>query len=392
MHLFGFGRRSSTPPEPENARMVALRSLATSAVAADEARAYAEALELYTRLIQNMLELLPGIPDQDSWKKKIEGYITRAEQVKALAVPPPTTSSLVAQNDPYAHMILDEVLDKSPGVHWDDIAGLSFAKQTLQEAIVLPTLRPDLFTGLCSPPKGALLFGPPGTGKTMLAKAIATEAKATFFSITASTLTSKWMGEGEKLVRALFEMARELQPSVIFMDEIDAVLSARAGASEHEASRRLKNQFLVQMDGVASRSVDRVLVLGATNLPFELDEALLRRLEKRIYVPLPDPPAREALLLHALKPHACALTSRDIERIVRETNGFSGSDVRTLCKEAAMGPLRSVGARLAHISKDELRPIAMSDFTAALNRVRPSVSEATLGRFDAWNDAHGAAS
>eukprot|EP01041_Mallomonas_annulata_P011350 gene11350-23757_t len=123
--------------------------------------------------------------------------------------------------------IFNEMLDKSPGVKWDDISGLALAKQTLQEAVILPNLRPDLFTGLRAPSRGVLLFGPPGTGKTLLAKAVATESGFAFFSITASSVTSKYVGEGEKLMKTLFEMAKKMQPSVIFFDEIDALMSSR---------------------------------------------------------------------------------------------------------------------------------------------------------------------
>ena len=154
--------------------------------------------------------------------------------------------------DPEITKTLNEsILDSAPDIHWDDISGLSEVKKVLQETIVLPTLRPDIFSGLYAPSKGILLYGPPGTGKTMLAKAVATECKSTFFSISASTLTSKWMGEGEKLMRGLFKMANEKAPSVIFFDEIDSIMGARGG-NEHEASRRLKTEFLVQFDGVNS--------------------------------------------------------------------------------------------------------------------------------------------
>lgn len=138
----------------------------------------------------------------------------------------------------------DSILEGDPNVKWDDISGLSEVKKILNETIVLPTLRPDIFNGLYAPSKGILLYGPPGTGKTLLAKAVATECKSTFFSISASTLTSKWMGEGEKLMRGLFALALEKAPSVIFFDEIDSIMGARGG-NEHEASRRLKTEFLV---------------------------------------------------------------------------------------------------------------------------------------------------
>ncbi|ETO66309.1 hypothetical protein, variant 2 [Phytophthora nicotianae P1976] len=292
------------------------------------------------------------------------------------------------QHAEHAHTILDEVLDHSPGVHWTDIAGLEIAKQILQEAVILPTLRPDLFTGLRAPPRGVLLFGPPGTGKTLLAKAVATEAKATFFNISASSLTSKWVGEGEKLVRALFEMARELQPSVVFMDEIDALLSTRS-ASENDASRRIKNQFFTELDGAASSQEDRILVMGATNLPQELDEAIVRRLEKRIYVPLPDASSREGLIRHLLSSQKFFMSSRDFKQIVKATEGYSGSDLKAVCKDAALGPIRELGARVANVKAEDVRGINASDFQVALTRVRPSVSSRTIQDLVAWNEQYG---
>jgi len=195
-----------------------------------------------------------------------------------------------------AKALEDSILDSDPNVHWEDIKGLSEVKKVLHETIVLPSLRPDLFSGLYAPSKGILLYGPPGTGKTLLAKAVATECKSTFFSISASTLTSKWMGEGEKLMRGLFAMALEKAPSVIFFDEIDSIMGARGG-NEHEASRRLKTEFLVQFDGVNNQMEGKnMLVLAATNRPWDLDEAALRRLTRRIYIPLPDSEAREAII------------------------------------------------------------------------------------------------
>lgn len=140
---------------------------------------------------------------------------------------PITTTSNKENQDEYTTRMMEELVDRSPGVRWDDIAGLSFAKQTLQEAVILPNLRPDLFTGLRSPPKGVLFFGPPGTGKTMLAKAVATESGFSFFAISAASIVSKFVGEGEKMMRALFEVARAKQPAVIFFDEIDSLMSAR---------------------------------------------------------------------------------------------------------------------------------------------------------------------
>jgi len=200
----------------------------------------------------------------------------------------------------YQQIILDEIMDKTTSVRWDDISGLDSAKQALNEMVIFPMLRPDIYTGLRAPVRGLLLFGPPGNGKTFLAKAVATEAKATFFSISASSLVSKWLGDSEKLVRALFEVARYLQPSIIFIDEIDSVLTERS-SNEHEASRRLKTEFLIQFDGVSSSSEDKIFVMGATNRPQDIDEAARRRFVKRIYIPLPNAEARESLIRNLLK-------------------------------------------------------------------------------------------
>ncbi len=135
-------------------------------------------------------------------------------------------------------------MESGPGVKWDDIEGLQAVKSALQENIVLPQLRPDLFTGIRAPTKGILLYGPPGNGKTLLAKAVATECKSTFFSISASTLVSKWMGESEKLMRTLFALAAIQSPSIIFIDEVDSILTKRS-SEENESSRRLKTEFLI---------------------------------------------------------------------------------------------------------------------------------------------------
>ena len=169
--------------------------------------------------------------------------------------------------------------------------GLKNVKQSLVENIIYPQMRPDVFTGIREPTRGILLYGPPGNGKTMIAKAVSTECKATFFSISASTLMSKWVGESEKLMKTLFAVAAIYSPSIIFIDEIDSMLTARS-SQENESARRVKTEFLIQIDGVGNYKKSNVLVIGATNRPFDLDEAALRRLTKRIYIGLPDKEAR----------------------------------------------------------------------------------------------------
>lgn len=317
-----------------------------------------------------------------------------------------------------ARKILNDVVVQGDEVHWRDVAGLEIAKNALRETVVYPFLRPDLFMGLREPARGMLLFGPPGTGKTMLARAVATESKSTFFSISASSLTSKYMGESEKLVKALFGLARVLAPSIIFVDEIDSLLSQRSGSGEHEATRRIKTEFLIQWSDLqraaAGRDMNekdkergdanRVLVLAATNLPWAIDEAARRRFVRRQYIPLPEPQTRKTQLCTLLGQQKHSLASIDIQNLVELTEGklhfslsnsralingshsagFSGSDITALAKDAAMGPLRSLGEALLHMTMDEIRPIMLHDFKASLGTIRPSVSKAGLKQHEDW--------
>nr|XP_034839942.1 fidgetin-like protein 1 [Maniola hyperantus] len=286
-------------------------------------------------------------------------------------------------------LIESEIIDKGTPIGWEDIAGLQMAKSVIQEAVVWPLLRPDIFTGLRRPPRGILLFGPPGTGKTLIGKCVAAQCHATFFSISASSLTSKWIGDGEKMVRALFAVARCHQPAVIFIDEIDSLLTQRSD-SEHEATRRIKTEFLVQFDGAATADEDRLLIVGATNRPQELDEAARRRLVKRLYIPLPDIDARQQIISNLLREENHELTEHNMSEIAGLTDGYSGADMKSLCSEAAMGPIRSVPlSQIVTIDRDKVRPVNVQDFKAALQRVRPSVSQDDLGQYVKWNNTYG---
>lgn len=288
-----------------------------------------------------------------------------------------------------ANLIMNEIVDSGASVSFEDIAGQDLAKQALQEIVILPALRPELFTGLRAPARGLLLFGPPGNGKTMLAKAVAAESKATFFNISAASLTSKYVGEGEKLVRALFAVARELQPSVIFIDEVDSLLCERR-EGEHDASRRLKTEFLIEFDGVQSGGDDRVLVMGATNRPQELDEAVLRRFAKRVYVALPDGETRFTLLKNLLGKHGNPLSKNELSSLAKKSAGYSGSDLTSLAKDAALGPIRELGPdQVRSMAASEMRNIKMKDFEDSLKRIKPSVSPATLHMYTKWNNDFG---
>ena len=285
--------------------------------------------------------------------------------------------------------ILSEVMVANLDTQWEDIAGLVGAKRVIQEVVVLPMLRPDLFTGLRAPAKGLLLFGPPGTGKTLLGNSNEAQTGSTFFNISASSLTSKWVGDGEKLVRVLFALARIKQPSVIFIDEIDSLLCARS-ENDVESSRRIKTEFLVQMDGAGVLQEDRFLVIGATNRPQELDDAVRRRMVKRLYIPLPDAEARQHLVSHLLADQSHSLSAEQISSIVAQTRGFSGADMSSLCSEASMGPVRDISlSEIRTIAAQHVRPIEHADFVTALRSVRPSVSPNDLDQYVVWNSQFG---
>uniref|UniRef100_A0A8D0CN45 Katanin p60 ATPase-containing subunit A1 n=1 Tax=Scleropages formosus TaxID=113540 RepID=A0A8D0CN45_SCLFO len=287
-----------------------------------------------------------------------------------------------------------DIVSRNPNVHWDDIADLEDAKKLLREAVVLPMWMPDFFKGIRRPWKGVLMVGPPGTGKTMLAKAVATECGTTFFNVSSSTLTSKYRGESEKLVRLLFEMARFYAPTTIFIDEIDSICSRRGTSDEHEASRRVKSELLVQMDGVGGALENddpskMVMVLAATNFPWDIDEALRRRLEKRIYIPLPTAKGRAELLKINLREVEVA-PDVDLALIAEKIQGYSGADITNVCRDASMMAMRRRIQGLAPeeiraLSKDELQmPVTMEDFELTLKKISKSVSAADLEKYESW--------
>ncbi|KIY62200.1 AAA-domain-containing protein [Cylindrobasidium torrendii FP15055 ss-10] len=309
------------------------------------------------------------------------------------------------------------IITETPNVKWDDVAGLEGAKASLKEAVILPIKFPHLFTGKRTPWKGILLYGPPGTGKSYLAKAVATEAKSTFFSVSSSDLVSKWQGDSERLVRQLFEMARENKPSIIFIDEIDSLAGSRS-EGESEGSRRIKTEFLVQMNGVGHDDTG-VLVLGATNIPWQLDNAIKRRFEKRIHIPLPGIDARRDMFQLHVGNTPCELTTKDYRTLASKTEGYSGSDISIVVRDALMQPVRKViGAThfkkvdvegkmkwtpcspgdadaqektWSDIESDELLepPLRINDFLKSLESVRPTVTESDIKRHDEWTKESG---
>lgn len=303
-------------------------------------------------------------------------------------------------------MLERDCVERCPSVSWESIAGLEEAKKLLEEAVVLPLVMPGYFTGIRRAWKGVLLFGPPGTGKTMLAKAVATQCETTFFNVSAASMASKYRGDAEKLVRILFEMARFYAPTTIFFDEVDA-LGGKRGGDEHEASRRVKAELLVQMDGVGSSEGEeggekkkQVTVLAATNRPWDLDEALRRRLEKRVYIPLPKFEGRKQLFEINLS--KCKLgPDASIADLVNKTEGYSGADVTNVCREASMmglrkrvAQLRSEGTRIADVASELQNevdvPITQADFHEAIKNTSKSVGTEDLQKFSDWMKEFGA--
>jgi SpoVK/Ycf46/Vps4 family AAA+-type ATPase len=278
----------------------------------------------------------PTTPTSDDSEVSAEDAVRSAWEAKVAALMKNLPKGV---DEGAAKQIFNEIVVQGDEVHWDDVAGLDIAKKALKEAVVYPFLRPDLFMGLREPARGMLLFGPPGTGKTMLARAVATESRSTFFSISASSLTSKFLGESEKLVRALFSLAKSLAPSIIFVDEIDSLLSARSGSGEHEATRRIKTEFLIQWSDLQRAAAgreqsekekergdaSRVLVLAATNLPWAIDEAARRRFVRRQYIPLPEDETRAVQLRTLLGHQKHGLDEEDIQRLVDLTDGMCSS-------------------------------------------------------------------
>jgi vacuolar protein-sorting-associated protein 4 len=312
--------------------------------------------EVTLRLIdarRQFSEIPQVVQELQSWSRDVRTRITLAQSGRSTVEPgfdgAPTAvpaAPLAAPANPAADAAaakVDGLLDKAThGEHepvlWEDIIGIDDAVQGVREAVEIPYLLPQFFTGARAPWRGVLLYGPPGTGKTMLGKAAATAVDSTFFYISAADLTSKWLGEGEKLVQGLFAAARANAPAIIFIDELDSILTQRK-ENEHDAIRRLKTQFFVEMEGFAA--TDKVTVIGATNCPWDMDDAAIGRFEKRVYVPLPSPESLAEMLWHKLKAFPHRLTREDCNGLASYMRNYSGRDVRHLVSEVAMEPVRA---------------------------------------------------
>ena len=388
---------------------------AQAAVRLDEAGRYRQAINKYQRAAEILIQFVKYNKNPIMIRRcqeQIEQYVGRAQALKAHlsgprrrgSIPPSVPSeakgeassdsegAYSAEEQELIDSISGTIITESPNVKWMDIAGLEDCKQSLREAIVLPIMKPELFTGARKPWSGILLFGPPGCGKTLLAKAAATECKATFFSVSSADMLSKWLGESEKLISSLFKVARIKAPSLIFMDEIDSVATRRGEGHEGGGERRVKTQLLSEIQGMKSTHDKPLLVLGATNRPWDIDTAMLSRFEKKVYVPLPDMPARAGIFKIHTAGINSDLTDEDYIELAVRSEGYSGRDISNVCREVIMIPIRELdmGGLLEDSDKEVIvRDISLKDFVKTLKKVKPMTTGRELDKYEDWAEEYG---
>ncbi len=293
--------------------------------------------------------------------------------------------------DVYEKAINSLIITQKPETGWDDIGGLKEAKRVIKEAIILPFIhdKPPFIHS----PRTILLYGPPGTGKTLLAKASSSTLNATFFEARISALLSKYFGESGKLVSALFDKARKEQPSLVFIDELDSIAVARSG-SMNEATRRVLGEFLTQIEGFNTKKGEKVLIMGATNKPWDLDDAIVSRFQRKIYVPLPDEKARKGIFrIHLEGADASGI---DLNELVKKTEGFSGRDIASVCQEAINSMVREQNPDLEELTSRQVekytlkyRALKPGDFEGALEKIRPAVSPQGIKKYEEWGKEFG---
>ncbi len=283
------------------------------------------------------------------------------------------------------------IVTQKPTTKWEDIGNLEEAKKTIKESIILPFIKnkPEFVRST----KTILLYGPPGTGKTLLAKAASNTLNASFFEAKASELLSKYYGESSKLFSELFSLAKKKQPSVIFMDEIDSVVLSRE-KEIHEATRRVVGELLSQLDGFSTKKEDKLIFIGATNRPWDLDEALLSRFERKVYVPLPDEKSRGIIFSIHLK--GIDLENTIITDLSGRTENFSGRDIANLSREAVSNMLREENPGLDNLDSEKIksytmkyRNLAISDFEEAFKKIKPTATKTDLEKFNFWKEKFG---
>ncbi|XP_022226057.1 outer mitochondrial transmembrane helix translocase [Drosophila obscura] len=309
-------------------------------------------------------------------KKKAKGLAE--EQLKRLSENDGLKMNTHDFND-YELMIASHlVVPADITVRWSDIAGLNLIVQELRESVVLPVQHKDLFKNskLWQAPKGVLLHGPPGCGKTLIAKATAKEAGMRFINLDVAILTDKWYGESQKLTSAVFSLAAKIEPCIIFIDEIDSFLRAR-NLNDHEATAMMKTQFMMLWDGLSTNSNSTVIVMGATNRPQDLDKAIIRRMPAQFHISLPSESQRKEILKLILESEELS-QDVDLNRLSKLTNGFSGSDLREMCRNASVFRMRQLiedkntsGSSILVIDKTNLH-ITMDDLLSSHIKIKES--------------------
>lgn len=383
----------------------AATAYALDAVRLDKQGQKGRAITLYQKAIESLLQLVQLYPEYGLNKVYVQRAIAYQERIKVLqgsvsSVEMNQAASEDAGGDSGGATMEggsglnarsnDEelVVTEKPKVSWDEVVGLEVAKKAVKEAIVYPVQRPDLFP--LGWPRGILLFGPPGCGKTLLAAAVATEIDANFYSIDAASIMSKWLGEAEQNVAKLFSSARksasEGKPAIVFVDELDSLMGTHS--NEVGGEIRVKNQFLKEMDGIVDKGKAlHVYVIGATNKPWDLDWAFIRRFQKRILVPLADYATRLNMFKHYTASLQVA-ADVDLHELARLSEGFSGSDIRDVCQSAQLsliGEFFESGKAADKSAKP--RPLTMADFRQILEERKPSVSLEMLTSYNRWFEA-----
>ncbi|MBS7654003.1 MAG: ATP-binding protein [Candidatus Bathyarchaeia archaeon] len=340
------------------------------------------AIEAYQKAIENLVKIARINPSSELnriYLQRADAYRNRVAVLKSSLMSPATAEDLGEGKTAFEDMILKE----PPKVTWDDIVGLEDAKKAVKEAIVYPSLRPDLFP--LGWPRGILLFGPPGCGKTLLAAAVANEIKAKFIPVDAASIMSKWLGEAEQNVARLFNVARRearFSCVIIFIDELDSLMGVRR--FEVGGETRVRNQFLKEMDGIIDKKNPvHVYVIGATNKPWDLDQAFIRRFQKRIYVPPPN--YNQRLETFKLYTKFLKLASDvDLAELARLTEGFSGSDIMDVCQSVQLKVNSEIFEKNVDYSKAEPRAIAMRDFLEVLGKRKPSIPKESITQYEVW--------
>ena len=380
----------------------AATAYALDAVRLDKQGQKGRAITLYQKAIESLLQLVQLYPEYGLNKVYVQRAIAYQERIKSLqgSVSSNEMNQAVNNDGEGGGATMDSngsntgkpneelVVTEKPKVNWNEVVGLDTAKKAVKEAIVYPVQRPDLFP--LGWPRGILLFGPPGCGKTLLAAAVATEIDANFYSIDAASIMSKWLGEAEQNVAKLFNSARkssnEGKPAIVFVDELDSLMGTHT--NEVGGEIRVRNQFLKEMDGIMDKGKAlHVYVIGATNKPWDLDWAFIRRFQKRILVPLADHNTRLSML-KLYSSNLQVATDVDLHELARLAEGFSGSDIRDVCQSAQ---LKLIGeffeSRKAMDKEAKPRPLTMSDFRQILEERKPSVSLDMLSMYNRWFEA-----